>query len=404
MTQKQTFEQSILMNPLRVPLSAVGYVLVLLFAATGPWATYRYVPGTTVLIPVALGMLLSVVSIASLMLRMRPAAVLPAVVLLVFCGLVAASIMWTINVEVWFQITAWWIICFIAFFGCLQFVRGRKRLVGLALACMVAALLTFPFLSQDAYMHVAEESRRFSVDGHNANHTGYALAACSFVILVVLRLLRVHLIVRLVLFAAVALIGIELVMLGTRGAQFSFLLAIAAALLSLKISSNLRLGFAIALGVTAILVPSGLLSPVLAWFDVLSARGTGDLSGRLVLWNDALVWVGRYPWLGIGPGSFPTVNDLGLEPHNQLLNILLTTGLVGMFLFAGLTVSIVLAIQSHAAKLASAVFLILGCFYVPIASSGQIDLIVPIWLALAFAICLSEGAANPGRQRNLGDG
>ncbi len=364
--------------------------MVLAFAVTGPWATYRYIPGTTLLIPVALGIVLTATLGISVAAKIQPAAKWPVVLFFLFCGLILASVTWTLHREVWFQLAAWWLICFVLFFGTLQFVQNERRLIGLAIACALGALITLPLLSQDTYLYFAPEDRRFTVSGHNANHTGYVLAAAAFLILATLRLVGMPGIARTGLWMSVLLIAAELIMLGTRGAQIAAVLSLVSYFVAPRIEPHWRFAGATILAVAAVLVPLGVLSPLLAWVDTLSSRGTGDLSGRFPLWADALVWIGKSPVVGIGPGSFPTVSQLGMEAHNQILNVLLTAGWLGLILFSALAVSIVVSIVHHKGDVGSILCLMLACFYLPIMSSGHADLIAPMWLALGFTICLAE--------------
>jgi O-antigen ligase len=63
---------------------------------------------------------------------------------------------------------------------------------------------------------------------------------------------------------------------------------------------------------------------------------------RLMLWNDAIVIALQNPITGIGPGRFPAVSPTAIMdpdtiwPHNELLHFAAESGLVGLFLFAGI--------------------------------------------------------------------
>jgi O-antigen ligase len=58
---------------------------------------------------------------------------------------------------------------------------------------------------------------------------------------------------------------------------------------------------------------------------------TGDLSGRVDLWRDAIAIFSRHPFLGLGSGSLDLV--IGSAAHNTFISVAAETGFIGFVLF-----------------------------------------------------------------------
>jgi O-antigen ligase len=67
---------------------------------------------------------------------------------------------------------------------------------------------------------------------------------------------------------------------------------------------------------------------------------SGDLGGRVILWNASLAIFLEHPLLGIGAGSLPAPAGLGALAHNTFLSVLVELGPIGFTLFAA-TVTVV---------------------------------------------------------------
>ena len=59
----------------------------------------------------------------------------------------------------------------------------------------------------------------------------------------------------------------------------------------------------------------------------------GTWSGRQVIWRKAFDQFCKSPVIGAGPGG--DLSRLGIPTHNEIVGVLLETGLVGIFLFIG---------------------------------------------------------------------
>ena len=64
-----------------------------------------------------------------------------------------------------------------------------------------------------------------------------------------------------------------------------------------------------------------------------STRESGDLSSRLAVWPIARDFIVERPILGYGVDSFPTLNWLGINAHNWVLDVTVSLGLIGLAIF-----------------------------------------------------------------------
>ncbi|MDR0181662.1 O-antigen ligase family protein [Lysobacter sp. UC] len=119
---------------------------------------------------------------------------------------------------------------------------------------------------------------------------------------------------------------------------------------ALAVSPNRRsillriVGFGLAIAVAAItIVQSGMFADRVSRMAELVHLDANELtaaSSRLLLWNAAWEEFVRSPWIGHGNGTFSYSGGNWLdgmyEPHNSVLQVLYSGGVVGMFCFSGL--------------------------------------------------------------------
>ncbi len=101
----------------------------------------------------------------------------------------------------------------------------------------------------------------------------------------------------------------------------------------------------------AVLILALLIGQSLVPIETLQRLGTigssiasGDLGGRMELWQKCLQIFAEHPLLGIGSGSLSAPDQLGAFTHNTFLSILTELGVVGFLIFLGLLVSVILQI------------------------------------------------------------
>jgi putative inorganic carbon (HCO3(-)) transporter len=116
----------------------------------------------------------------------------------------------------------------------------------------------------------------------------------------------------------------------------------------------------VAVAGVAVLVLTGIL--MRGRISELTSAGRGTMQVRLVIWEGAAGMIGDAPLTGFGPGSFqmlfpgyrnPEYNLLGvshntLHAHNEYLEILTDSGLVGMALFVLLAYALVRGMRGTA--------------------------------------------------------
>ncbi len=79
------------------------------------------------------------------------------------------------------------------------------------------------------------------------------------------------------------------------------------------------------------LIPEGLLMRLGTTGDSIAS---GDLNGRVEIWQAGLEVFAEHPLIGIGSNAFPSSIDLGKAAHNTYLSILVEVGIIGFSLFA----------------------------------------------------------------------
>jgi O-antigen ligase len=236
----------------------------------------------------------------------------------------------------------------------------------------------------------SENSRR-AVTGHNQNFTSYALSGVILLALVSSSLIRFPAWFKLALPATIlALIYIQ-VLLGTRGALISSVAVIA---LYLSRNSSLRLIFplipAIALSFS-ILVSFGFTDSLFSYIESFSSRDTGDLSKRTEIWAEAILYIAKFPFLGIGPGSFQSVNSSGHGAHNFFLLILLESGLLGAVILTIFFVSFArLFFRMGNRRLGGYLICIFSAYWFPLVSSGHWETSPFSWIVLGVFACLAH--------------
>ncbi|WP_332712178.1 O-antigen ligase family protein [Pelagibacterium mangrovi] len=380
---------------LSVLANQIGFGFVLALAMTGPWATYKHIPATDVLIPTALAGHLVVVFSWLIVSKTRIVIGLAGYTFAALCAVVALSYFWSIRPHMWGVHMAWWGICFVCFLAALNFVKGEGRIKLFAFACGVGALLTLPQLNMEEF-HRLGGAWRYTVSAHNANFTAYVLTAYAYVAIAVLRLFKTSTVEKIGLGVTILPVCVGLYFLNSRGAQIALMLTATAALASIWLPRGWQTVAVIAMLIVAVIVPSGLLSPLLSIVDTFSAKGTGDLSSRLVLWEEARQRILDNPMLGIGAAGFPVTSVVEKDVHNFFLGIMVEFGLLGFVCVVAMGRALWLAVR-HRGVPGMALLLMFTSFFLPIASTGQILVMSQLWIVLgitfSIAACLNESLA-----------
>ena len=155
---------------------------------------------------------------------------------------------------------------------------------------------------------------------------------------------------RPILWAGALAAGVCIVLSASRGVLVGTVAALAAALLVRRFATKPPRWQHLAIGVAAITIAALLVPTTAARVTGSSPFSSSTISGRLLLWQDAVrLWL-SHPVLGSGPSRFvDAVNPFHTEawaaavgpyappdsPHNVLLQVLCATGVVGVLALAG---------------------------------------------------------------------
>lgn len=239
---------------------------------------------------------------------------------------------------------------------------------------------------------VGPETARYGIEGLNVNYLAYALVVGTVVATWLWA--DAGKLQRLTLAALVVGNAYLIYLTGTRAAW------IAAALIALwvvfaRTPARLRFGVvAVSTGIVALAILTGAADALLLNFDDASARATGDLSGRITIWPTAREAIGTGLFIGLGAGTFPSMNVLNIGAHNVLLEIGAGLGLIGILLFAATYIASFRASLTtpHAYHHAGTLLIASAPLYL----SGHWELSPAAWLVLA--LCTRLGVPEPTRK------
>ncbi|MFI6256833.1 O-antigen ligase family protein [Micromonospora zamorensis] len=240
---------------------------------------------------------------------------------------------------------------------------------------------------------------RFGVEGVNLNFTAYTLATGCLLASLLLTVRGQHWAVRALLALPLPVLACGVLLNGTKGALVALTL-IPVHLLASRLSPRVALTtVSILVPTSLILVPLGLGNDFLRQFDInFGQRSTGDLSGRLLVWPEAIATWSDNVFLGIGAGSFPLVNSVGVGAHNLLLTVGNDLGLLGLLAYAAVFALALgeYARQSTLARQRAGLYLVT---LFPIWLTGHWETALGAWLTLGLLTALPNTPVRVGRHR-----
>ncbi|MER7442050.1 O-antigen ligase family protein [Micromonospora avicenniae] len=223
---------------------------------------------------------------------------------------------------------------------------------------------------------------RFGVEGANLNFTAYTLVTGCLLAMLLTTVRKQRRVIRFLLLLPLPVLALGVLLNGTKGALVALVLIPAYLIASTFLPRLALAAAAIAVPVLLVLVPLGLGNATLLRFDTsFGQRSTGDASGRLLVWPDAIATWSESLFVGIGTGMYPVVNSLGIGAHNLLLTVGNDLGLVGV---AGYAAVFLLALGTHARRHTQArrhVGLYIVTLF-PIWLTGHWEVSLGAWLAL----------------------
>jgi O-antigen ligase len=216
--------------------------------------------------------------------------------------------------------------------------------------CWVLAVLTifnYVSLSYGAAGAAAAEQIRFVAEGQDPNDVarfldlGFPLAALLFAT-------EAKWWVRMLAIGYIPAGLLAVLLTASRGGFSGALAALMGSAILLviwrpKAASMVFLGLAATASALLLFIPAGSLDRLAT---IPEQVGSGDLNDRLNIWDAGWRAFVRAPWWGHGAGTFTTAADLatGDTAHNTVMAVLVTGGLAGMTIFAGIVAGVVRAI------------------------------------------------------------
>lgn len=299
-----------------------------------------------------------------------------------------ASNIWSVKAIGWPLQIFWYSICFITYFTVRLFITtpARIRLVGFG---VIVGVFLGGFLMSTHLDQWGNIVQRQSIGNLNQNFTAYIFAGSLYIYLIIN---KYGLFPRLISMIAIPLLGFiffNVLLLDSRGALISCI-AICFWFLIHKLLSRRIVIIVVAMSLFFVLMSAfGFFDPLLRFIDSFFSRNTGDLAGRLPVWELARSYIANNFFLGIGVGSFGLLNPSGTGAHNVFLTLLLDTGFFGFIFFFLFLVSIFYPVFRK--SVSSDIKFIFGAFFsfwLPIAASGHWELAPFSWLLLGLTFNL----------------
>ncbi len=226
---------------------------------------------------------------------------------------------------------------------------------------------------------------RLGVSGLNPNYTAYALAGAAAVILL---LSTVHRRAAPFLIVGGVLAYSALLLTGTRGGYIA-ILAVAGWAVWWRLFPRLRVASLRMLYGVIVIAAAGIFIGIgdkgLRLYALGEGdRDVGDLNGRLIVWPLAREAFDGHPMLGLGAGTFPTLNRDGIYAHNVLLDVAAGLGVGGLVLMTGfLYYAVVHETRQVSADRRTLLIGVLLCAATPPMLSGYWYLAPAFWVVLA---------------------
>lgn len=373
-----------------------GFIYIAAAAFLSSWATYiQLAPFVT---PVTICIIASCMLYAIDVLQGKNLSLIgkPEIYILLYLMLVLCAVLWSLSPTYWWNFAFWWAIAVAGFCSTAYYVRTLPRLRFLVYCSALGGVVAILSL-RDSVNEWGISSGRFGIDELNGNFVSYILSGTIFIIILYTKLYPIKKPkYDVVLFFIIGILIYGLLLLGTRGAMASSVAVLAWSVIGLRMSKYVSLVVFFAMIAFSIALSIGLIDSILIYFDFLSNRGTGDLSGRLQIWPEAIRYITEYPLFGIGPGAFLDVGILQVGAHNLILTVLLDTGLLGLLtmslFFTSLLSFVRGSIGGDKGQFTITLFVL---YFVPIAMSGHWEVSPFSWILLGFMYAFAKMLKQP---------
>jgi len=367
----------------------IATLLLLVFIFVIPTEKILLIPGLGSVARIA-GILTMVAWMASVLLRgsIRPITHLHSVMLL-FVLWQAASIFWTVDSDATLARVITWIQLAMLIILVWDLVTTRAVLHASLQAFVLGALFgafgtIYNYLNATAFVY-----GRYSAAGQHSVNLGLILAIgmpiAWYLAIQKDNTYRLEKWMRVVNFLYLPVASIGIALTGSRGAMIAALPTLFFILPTLGILKPWARALFLVLAIcgayaATLLVPQSSIDRLATAYSELT--GGGNLTGRTLIWNDAINRVMENPVLGIGSDAFSSISQSGLVAHNSFLSVWVETGIIGLVLF----LSILLIATRHVftlPKLERRLWLmVLTCWLLGV-SALTFEHHKPTWLVLA---------------------
>ena len=256
---------------------------------------------------------------------------LPALLAVAIAAFSALSILWSISVPVTISAAVTSAALSLYFIVARHVVATRLQLVILASGYLAgcAILITRLFALRVA----TPFDVRLNLPDVNANYAGYALVAGFGVIILIWAAIPRRRYSTAALTALAVLVGVGILLAGSRGTFVGLALLAAWLLISRILSKPPLWVFVGAAAFVALILTVGIIDRLLPAVEYILGRPTGTWSGRLLIWPIARDWWVDHFFIGSGASTLAVANPMKIGAHNLILELGAGQGIVGVAIF-----------------------------------------------------------------------
>lgn len=289
--------------------------------------------------------------------------------------------------------------CVVLFWAVRACVRRRRDLVVLCGAYLIgcgislAALWSQNGLTFDSLrLQYDSNAARLGIEGLNFNALAYALTlgAISLSILVATRTGQIGMARRVMIIVACFALFVGVQANGTRGALVAMFAGAVWLLVCRAANARRMFVWVVAVATASALgIFTGWADGPLREIADPSARETGFLNGRLLIWPMARETFGDHWWLGSGLDAILGEWRIRIAAHNVLLDVAAGLGLAGLALLLAFLIATFHASGWRRSRANATVAGLTVAIGTPIALTGYVIELPALWLTLAFISRLS---------------
>jgi len=256
---------------------------------------------------------------------------LPAILATAIVFFSALSALWSISIPVTFSaaVTSG---ALSMYFIVSRYVTTNRLQLGILASGYLAGCLIL--LGRLIELRVSKpETIRLNLLDVNANYAGYAFVAGFGVVVLLGTAMKRTKTVATVLAVVAVLLGVGIVMAGSRGSFVGLALLVVWLVASRLLKRPPLWALVIASAIVALTLAIGVIDRLLPVVENVLGRPTGTWSGRLLIWPIAREWWLDHFFIGSGASTLAVANPMGIGAHNLILELGAGQGIAGVALF-----------------------------------------------------------------------